>query len=237
VETLLSVRGEAQRSIPPDYVTLWCALSSTAASKAAALRSVRAAKDSLISSLGRLGGVALTVESGRSSLTWSVGSLSTRDEHDFNKVTGSHGPTGRVVADANVVVAVRDLERLDEVNQVLAEAAQLNISSASWHVDADNPAWGAVRADAIAAAIDKGRDYAAALHGVLVKVEHVADVGLLGGDHAGGSRSVNLGYAAAASAGMDGGAGTPSLDPVPQEIRAIVEARFSAAIEALDAPE
>jgi hypothetical protein len=31
VETLLSVRGEAQRTIPPDYVTLWSALSSTAA--------------------------------------------------------------------------------------------------------------------------------------------------------------------------------------------------------------
>jgi hypothetical protein len=91
METLLSVRGEAQRTIPPDYVTLWCALTSTAASKAEALGSVRTAKDSLISGLGRLGGVALTVESGRSSLTWSVGSLSTRDEHDFNKVTGSHG--------------------------------------------------------------------------------------------------------------------------------------------------
>ena len=38
-----------------------------------------------------------------------------------------------------------------------------------------------MRADAVQAAIAKGRDYAAALGGTLRSVEHIADAGLLGG--------------------------------------------------------
>lgn len=53
---------------------------------------------------------------------------------------------------------------------------------ARWSVDDDNPDWALVRADAISAALFKGQDYASALGGSVVAVEHVADAGLLGGD-------------------------------------------------------
>ena len=55
-------------------------------------------------------------------------------------------------------------------------------------------------------------------------VEHIADAGFLGGDN-GTHWIANAGYAARGG-GEDSDA--PSLDPVPQELTAIIEARFSA---------
>ena len=91
----------------------------------------------------------------------------------------------------------------------------------------DNPAWPGVRAAAVQAAIAKGRDYAAALGGSLRGVEHLADAGLLGG---GNTQPGLLGRHAMARAASAGGEepDAPSLDPVPQELAAVVEARFTA---------
>lgn len=88
-----------------------------------------------------------------------------------------------------------------------------------------DPAWPDVRAAAIRAAIHKGHDYAAALGGTLDSVEHIADTGLLnaGGDT--GTRPGRAFMAAALSSAED--SGTPSLDPVQQELTATIEARFT----------
>jgi hypothetical protein len=71
---------------------------------------------------------------------------------------------------------------------------------------------------------------ATALGGSLVRVEHIADIGLLGGED--GSR----GYARAAGVNLShhaGGMETPSLDPVPQELVAAIDARFVTTVVAL----
>lgn len=91
---------------------------------------------------------------------------------------------------------------------------------------------GLVRADAIRAALVKGQDYAAALGGAVLTVEHIADAGLLG---SGGERVSSgpwqaqaLGSSAAGSA-----AGATSLDPVPQIVQATIDARLTATVGAL----
>ena len=84
----------------------------------------------------------------------------------------------------------------------------------------------AVRDFGLLAAIRKGRDYAAALGGSLRSVEHIADVGLLGGGEATQYRSAGGRRAMSASGGRE--PDTPSLDPVPQELTATIEARFIA---------
>jgi uncharacterized protein YggE len=81
-----------------------------------------------------------------------------------------------------------------------------------------------VRAAAIAAAIGKARDYAAALGATLRRVEHVADTGLLGSD-TGHYQPGRVPAAWARSASMEQ-PGTPALTPVPQELIATIEARF-----------
>ncbi len=222
---LLSVRGDARRLVAPDYVVLDTALTSSRQSKPDALRTVASALDRLTADLASRGGVALSGQTERRPLTWSAWSATTRVEHDHNKKTGRYEPTGRVVASVAVSVTLRALELLDALSAVLAGHESLNVDRVSWHVDWDNPAWPEVRAAAIQAAIRKGRDYAAALGGSLLNVEHVADAGLLGGGETGGYRFAPT----AATLTAHGGAepGTPSLDPVPQELSASIEARFT----------
>lgn len=231
--TLLSVRGEAWRTVAPDYATVHCLLTAVAASKPESLGLLRQAQNAIVSALHQLGGTALTVETQRAALTWSLQTVGTYDEQDFNKATGVHGPTGRVVASAELMVAVRDLALLIDIGKALAEVNGLHLNGVGWGVDRDNPAWQSVRADAIAAAIAKGRDYATALGGSLRSVEHVADVGLLAGDSTEQSAVARSFGRRAMAAHLDETASTPSLDPVPQDLNAVVEARLIAQVPPL----
>lgn len=230
-EVALSVRGDARRTVAPDYATLQGQLTAFAPTKAEALAVVRAAQDGTTTALARLDGVALTVDSSHAPLTWSLGSVTTHDERDFDGTTGSSGRTGRVFAHGELFVTVRDLSRLSEVSDALNRITAFDLGGVRWHVEADNPAWRAVRADAIDAAVAKGHDYAAALGGSLRRIEHVADAGLLGGDDAHVGFDPEPGVAMA----FGGSPGLPTLDPVPQQVRAVVEARLIADVPPLAA--
>lgn len=223
--TVVSVRGEARRTVQPDSASLAAAVAATRQSKAEAMQAAGAALDALTADLAGLGGVALGVDTFRRPLTWSAHSAATREEHVHDERTGQYRPTGKVTATVAVQIAVREFGLLDVLGTRLAAHDALAVHEVSWHVDWDNANWPQVRAEAIHAAIAKGRDYAAALGGHLRAVEHVADPGLLGegGQGWAGSR----GLSAFASSGGET-ADAPSLDPVPQELIAMVEARFTA---------
>jgi uncharacterized protein YggE len=222
---VISVRGEARRTVPPDSAVIAGAIAVSRQSKAEAVRSAAAALDALTADLAGLGGVALGVDTARRPLTWSAHSAATREEQAHDKRTGQYEPTGKITATVAVQVTVRALDMLDGLGSRLAGHGALAVHEVSWHVDWDNAAWLQVRADAIHAAIAKGRDYAAALGGQLRDVEHIADPGLLSADgqHWAGSRRMS---AFARSGGET--ADAPSLDPVPQELTALIEARFAA---------
>jgi uncharacterized protein YggE len=224
---LLSVRGDARQTVAPDYVILAGVISSSQGSKEEALRAVASGLDHLTSGLASLGGLALGPETGRRPLTWSARSATTRVERDHDNETGRYEATGQVTATVLVVIAVRSFEMLDALGAALATQETLNLREVTWGVDWDNPAWPDVRAAAIQAAIRKGRDYAGALGGALYRVEHIADVGLLGGNDNAPYRFTGSSAALAASRGGDEG-DVPSLDPVPQELTATIEARFTA---------
>jgi uncharacterized protein len=224
--TLLSVRGEARQVVPPDSVTMTATVQVTRGSKAEALRTAAANLDSLTAELAAHGGVALEAGTERRPLTWSAQSATTRAERSYDKQTGSHELTGQVTAAVEVVITVRAFELLDRLGAVLAVHETVSVRQVSWDVDWDNPGWQEVRAAAIHAAIRKGRDYAVALGGSLTSVEHIADAGLLGGDHA---QTQFVARSAAGFAQVGGGeTDPPSLDPVPQELTAVIEARLVA---------
>ncbi len=227
---LLSVRAEARTTVDPDSVTLSCALVVSRDSKVRALRVVAGALADVTAELAELGGIPLTRTAIRAPLTWSAQSARTDPQLAPDEQTGSWLPTGLTTATVALVVEVRAFGLLDRLGQVLAAQEILDMHSTSWEVDADNPAWALVRTEAIHAAIAKGRDYATALGAVLDRVEHVADVGLLGGDGGGsGMAFARTGGQVARSRKTSGGqADTPSLDPVPQELTATINARFVA---------
>jgi uncharacterized protein len=225
---LLSVRGEARRVVAPDYAEVALTVAVSRGSKAEAARAAAAGLDALTAGLAGLGGVALDAGTGSGPLTWSAQSMTTYAERAHDPGSGEYQPTGQVAAEVTVVVAVRDFDLLDPLAVVLAAGEAVAVLGVSWHVDWDNPAWPLVRADAVQAAIARGRDYAAALGGTLRSVEHIADAGLLGG---GGSSQFGFtGSRVLARAASRGAAepDAPSLDPVPQELAAVIEARLTA---------
>jgi uncharacterized protein YggE len=229
--TLLSVRGEAQRTVAPDQATIWCAAVSIADSPGQAAAAVTDTLSALIGELAGLGGQPLTPATVRSPLTWSAQSLSVQPEYDHDKSTGVHGPTGRQHASVSVLLTVRDFALLSEISSMITGHAGLSVHTVGWTVDADNPGWAQVRADAIQAALRTGQDYAAALGGSVVAVQHLADAGLLGA----GAPSPRTMFATAASAAGHAEGSTVSLDPVPQQLSATIEARFAATIGPLPA--
>jgi uncharacterized protein YggE len=175
--------------------------------------------------------VVLSVDSRNSALTWSMGAVSTHEQQDFDKMTDVTARPDGVVATGAVLITTRDMSLLADLAGVVASVDPLHVDLVTWHVDNENPAWREIRADAIAAAIVKGRDYAAALGGAVTKVEHVADPGLLSsGD---GHSAIRAFQHSAAAVGAETDTDTPLLDPVPQEIVAVVEARLVAEVAPL----
>lgn len=231
-ETVLSVRGEAQRTVEPDLLSLPGAVRVTAGTKAEALRQVSAALAALTSDLAELGGTVLDATTMRSALTWSVESTSTQPAHELDPRTGQYVRSERVSAFATVTVGIRAMNLLEVLSDVLARHEDLQLHDALWGVDDDNPAWPKLRAEAIRAALRKGADYAAALGGTLVRVVHVADAGLLGSSVPEFSR----GRASwvEQSGGGSGPGDAPSLTPVPQRLIAAIDARVLATGVVLD---
>ncbi len=218
VGSLVSVRSEVWRTVEPDSVVLHGQVSITRDDKAGALRAAAVAVDSLKAILSEFGGTALSATTVRHKLTWSTQQISTQPE--FNRAKQG-GLTGRITANVAIRITIRDFTHLGELADLLAGNTSFELGYAAWDVDAENPAWSDLRADAIRGALRKGRDYAAALGASLVRVEHVADVGLLSGEDSG---TMHQGQRFAAMAGSEGG--SPSLDPVPQNLVARIEARF-----------
>ena len=205
-DMLISVRGEARRAVPPDYGTMSAVIEVTRDSKAAAVHTAAEDLDGLTTDLVAVGGVALEAGTERHPLTWSAQSVTTLVE---------------------LLITVRAFDLLDRLGAVLTSYETVRVRHIEWDADWDNPAWPDVRAAAIAAAIAKGRDYATALGGSLLAVEHIADGGLLGGSD-GHFRATSAAFGRASHARGAEDRGLPSLDPVPQELTAVIEARLVA---------
>jgi uncharacterized protein YggE len=217
---MLSVHAEAGRLVAPDSAELIGVVAARKQTKSHALAAAATAVNDLLLDLASLGAAVATAAGGRQPLTWSVTSATTYA--DYDKQSGA--VTDWVIASAQVQLTVRDFEQLDALGAALAQHDMYNTQGISWLVDADNPAWSAVRADAIAAAILKARDYATALGGELAHLEHLADVGLLNG---GSDARSPMMMAAHKSTSFDSQpSDSPSLDPVPQQLVSAIEARF-----------
>ena len=174
------------------------------------------ALESLKDALQGLGGVTESASTHVQALTWSTQRIVTSPEWD--RPLGSK--TGRTLAQVAVYLSLRDFGLLERIEEMVLDQDHFQIIYASWSVDNDNPAWPTLRNEAIEEALRKGMDYAAALRSRVVSVEHVADIGLLGGSES----DPSLGFRIEDSRG--GGSSGPSLDPQPQRIVAGIEARF-----------
>jgi hypothetical protein len=233
--TLLSVRADAHLEVAPDEAALHCTVGALDDDKAAALRVLARRVDAATGALRDLGGVVRGAGDQRRALSWLVGSMRTEPETRWDQRQSLHVRTGKVSASAALLVVARDFALLNRVGAALAGHQHVHLYYVGWLVDHDNPGWQQVRAAAVGAALVKARDYAAALGGALLRIEHVADVGLLGDrggefEHEPRARAP---MAMAAPPGSGDEENGPSLDPVPQELHASIEARFTATVTPL----
>jgi uncharacterized protein len=220
--SLVSVRGEARTTIPPDSAELPGSVQTVADTKAAALSLVASVLGDLTGALASLGGVPLDAHTIRAPLTWSAHSASTRPEFT-DKRTGENTRTGRSIATVSVLITVRDFGLFGALGDQLATREPFRLHQVSWQVDWDNPAWAQLRADAIRAAVAKARDYAGTLGGHLSSIDHIADSGMLSASDGDMPRAMRM-----SSSGGRGESDWPDLDPPPQGLRVMIEARFTA---------
>jgi hypothetical protein len=223
--TVLSVRGDAAASVAPDEAGLSCQIRTHAPDKATALGDARSALEAVVTDLTQLGGRMSAADGPRVPLAWVTSSVSSYPETRWDERAGEERGTGRVIALVDLAIRVRDFTLLDRLGDTLAGHDTFHVNHTEWTVDDNNPAWPTVRAAAIAAALQKGRDYAAALGGSLTSIDQIADAGLLGGDG-----RAELVPASMALSARGSSVGAPSLTPVPQRITAVIEARMSASI-------
>ncbi|HEY7008214.1 MAG TPA: SIMPL domain-containing protein [Jatrophihabitantaceae bacterium] len=223
----VSIRAEAQLEAAPDEAALDCAVTAVEDDKATSLRVLGRRLDAATGAVRDLGGVVRRPGDARRALAWLVGSFRTQPERHWDQQLQKYVDTGRVIASAALTVLVRDFALLDAVGNALAGHEHVHLRYVAWTVDYDNPAWEQVRAEAVTAAVAKARHYAGALGGSLVRIDRLADVGLLG------SGRPERVMAAAASPDMGDDEDGPSLDAVPQELHAGIEASFTAAVPPL----
>jgi uncharacterized protein YggE len=226
--TRLSVRGDARLMVAPDAVAFLCQITVSRAEKSQSLRAAAVVLERLVGDMVELGGLPLTVDNARAGLTWSASSTTTWAQRGYDNAVDASEPAEAVVATVSLSIALREFELLDRLQAALASDSEVDVSSLRWLVEDDNPGWKEVRAAAIRAAIHTGSDYAAALGGGLESLEHLADAGLLGEETP--IRAAGRGWTAQSGGRSHGGDQAPSLTPVPQELRATVEARFIASI-------
>ncbi len=127
-DPLFSVRGDARRTVAPDYVVLASTIAVSRASKGEAVGTAASASERLIADLTSFGGVSLEVETARRPLTWSAQSATTYVERGHNKQTGRVELTGQVTATVAVLITVRAFDMLAALGAVLANHETLNVN-------------------------------------------------------------------------------------------------------------
>ena len=238
-DTVVVVHGEGRREVPPDAAVITCSVAATSDTRAGASGDAADALAAVTAALAALGGVparpapsassapsdraatdgAATDGTARARLAWSARSVVTEPEQ--GDLGDGWGPTGRHAATVALTVTVRDTTLLGAVGDALVGATGLDRHGVDWLVDADNPAWPAARVAAVRDAVARARDLAGALGGRLTALDRLAD-------GAGGERPPPGIRTYAANLSAPGAGASPALDPVPQELLASVEARFTA---------
>lgn len=228
-EVVVSVRGEALATVDPDTAMVRVGFTLTADSRSEASIEAGRLLETVASDLAALGGKVRTADTDDHPLTWATTSVSSQPEFNPDPGLGPTGRTGRTIASAQIEVRVRDFDLLPSLQAVLDGHEGLQMHAVGWYVDPENAAWRLVRGEAIHDAIGRGRDYAHALGGELARIEHLADTGLLGGaDRASPPRMLAARSAGAGRPATAGSPQPPPLDPLPQVLSAVVEARFIA---------
>ncbi|HVT68074.1 MAG TPA: SIMPL domain-containing protein [Trebonia sp.] len=213
-QPVISVRGEAWREADPEIAVISVTVQARDRDQRTVLDRLAARNREVLELVRGYGEAVEKAESGPVSAYPEV------------KPRGQAERVARYLGQARVHVTVRDFTVLGELVAKLADTELVTVAGPWWSLRPDSPVYREARIAAAQDATRRAGEYAAAFGGRLGDLIEAADVGLLTGHTAQGSRRA---VAAGAPVPMSAPAGPPSLDlePVRQPVTAHIDARFT----------
>jgi uncharacterized protein len=207
---VVAVRGEVFREVDPEIATFTVTVSARDRDRQEALRRLASRVDDLRAVLD---GYAESIEKRETSGLY----VHPENKRSGEKVSGYGGSV-------TTTVTVDDFGQLGEMMFRLADRDQVIVSGPWWGLRPDSRAYRQARRDAIADALLRAGEYAAAVGARVTALLEIADTGLSGAAGQGAvARAVPLSFRA------HGAAGEPpdlDLEPQRQQVQGQVEARF-----------
>jgi uncharacterized protein len=213
---LVSVRGEAFLRCEPEVAKVSVTVNARAKDRPQALALLARRRAEVTSLLAQSGTAIERTEDG-----------SAHVRPDFKDGKGKEQVIG-YVASSSSALTINDFAVLSEIVTSLAQLDMTTVDGPTWQLRPDSPQYRTARVLAAQDALARAREYADAFGTKVVELVELADLGLL-------SEQTPARFAAASMASLssydDDG---PSFDfqPVTQDVRGVVDARFS--IEAPD---
>jgi uncharacterized protein len=204
----VAVRGEATREVDPEIATFMVTCSARDRDRSATLSRLAARVEALRGMLQTYAGALEKHETSRLSV---YAETSRRGER-----------VSAYVGNATTTVTVTDLDAVGEIMVRIADLEQVTVDGPFWALRPGSPVYREARQAAIADAVERAREYAAALGSHVTGLIEMSDIGMPGG-------AVPLAFASRKMAAQDLAGGMPELDLDPQrlQITANVEGRFT----------
>ncbi|MBR7836501.1 SIMPL domain-containing protein [Actinospica durhamensis] len=216
---VISVRGEALLTVEPELVDLTVVVAAQAKERREAFERLVKRNDELLELLRSYGDSVEKVESSGVAVHPEV-RKGGRDE----KVRSYRGVV-------RVEVSIADFAALGEIVSRVADLEAAHLEGPRWRLRRTSPVYRKARTRAVGEALTRAQDYAEALGARITGLIEVADSGLMQTEVHRATHAVLQARAASAPAAFGPNSPEPpvlELEPALQEVRASVEARFSA---------
>ncbi|AZQ71107.1 DUF541 domain-containing protein [Streptomyces luteoverticillatus] len=210
----VAVRGEARLEVDPEIARIGITVSARGTDRRNALQDLTRRNNQVLDLLKSYGDAVEKTETGTFSVTPQL-----TDKGRHERVRAYHGHV-------HITATLADFTALGELATRLAELELTSVDGPWWSLRPDSPAHGEARRQAVREAVQRAREYAAALGAELAAVVEIADIGaentVPAMPVAPGGMMRSAGY---------GGAPTPppalDLEPQRQTVYASVNARFT----------
>ncbi|GGP68684.1 SIMPL domain-containing protein [Streptomyces abikoensis] len=210
----VAVRGEARLEVDPEIAGIGITVNARGTDRRNALQDLTRRNNQVLDLLKSYGDGVEKTETGTFSITPQL-----TDKGRHERVRAYHGHV-------RITATLADFTALGELATRLAELDLTSVDGPWWSLRPDSPAHGEARRQAVREAVQRAREYAAALGAELAAVVEIADIGaentVPAMPVAPGGMMRSAGY---------GGAPTPppalDLQPQRQTVYASVNARFT----------
>jgi uncharacterized protein len=213
---LVSVRGEAFLSCEPEVAKVSVSVNARAKDRPQALALLARRRDEVTSLLAQSGTAIERTEDG-----------SAHVRPDFKDGKGKEQVIG-YVASIQSYLTINDFAVLSDIVTSLVRLDMTTVDGPTWQLRPASPQYRKARVLAAQDALTRAREYAEAFGTTVVELIELADRGLLSEQSQGRAVASRMSMSALSSWDEDDG---PSFDfqPVTQDVRGVVEARFSIA--------